>query len=271
MTASQALSLTALPPRPPSSLGLSLSPYEGNLAGGCLLGAGMALSGACPGTVLAQLGVGVHSGRYALGGAVLAGWAWSLVRSRVEGAGSEGKHRTAAATTVYGALGISRAAAAVAFEAACALAVWAAASTAAEGPEAKIHPALGGLLMAAAQAVSLALRGSLVGTSTSYEDVGGLLRGSRGGGTGNILFSAGVVAGAWLLSRTVPEFGRVTEVAVSPVMAGLGGFLMILGSRIAGGCTSGHGLSGISLLSTSSFLTVAAAFGTGIAMSLLLG
>lgn len=37
----------------------------------------MALAGSCPGTVLAQVGVGTPSGIYALAGAVFAGVLWS--------------------------------------------------------------------------------------------------------------------------------------------------------------------------------------------------
>ncbi|GAB1316686.1 hypothetical protein MFIFM68171_06896 [Madurella fahalii] len=275
VTATQTLSLTHLPPLPASPLGL-FSAYDGNLIGGGLLGTGMALSGACPGTVLAQLGVGVRSGWSAFGGAVLAGWVWSLASSRrppeseTTQQQQQRRPQVAEKTTVYEALGISRPAAAAAFQAVCVLVV-AAASRVAVGPQAKIHPALGGLLIAAAQTVSLLLRGVLVGTSTSYEDVGRLLRGDWPKGLRNILFSVGVVGGAWLLSRTVPVLGQVSDVAISPIMAGLGGFLMILGSRMAGGCTSGHGVSGISLLSTSSFLTVAATFSAAGVTRLLLG
>ncbi|KXX80226.1 hypothetical protein MMYC01_203595 [Madurella mycetomatis] len=279
VTATQSLSLTNFPPRRASSLGL-FSVYDGNLVGGSLLGTGMALSGACPGTILAQLGVGVRSGWYVFGGAVLAGWVWSLVSSRrrpksdmtlqQQQQQQQQRRREEEKVTVYEALGVSRLVAAAAFEATCVLAV-AAVSRAATGPQAKIHPAAGGLFIAAAQAVSLLLRGALVGTSSSYEDVGRLLRGDRPKGLGSILFSAGAVGGAWLLSRAMPALGQVSEVAISPAMAGLGGFLMVLGSRMAGGCTSGHGISGISLLSMSSFMTITAAFAAAGVMGLLLG
>ena len=40
----------------------------------------------------------------------------------------------------------------------------------------------------------------------------------------------------------------------------LGGFFMLLGARIASGCASGHGLSGIAKLQVSSIITIAALF-----------
>lgn len=47
------------------------------------------------------------------------------------------------------------------------------------------------------------------------------------------------------------------------------GFLLLLGARIADGCTSGHGISGIAQLSIGSFLAVTAMFAGGIATAAL--
>lgn len=49
------------------------------------------------------------------------------------------------------------------------------------------------------------------------------------------------------------------------VDAFLGGFLIIFGARLAGGCTSGHIISGITQLSLSGMLFAAGVFATGIA------
>ena len=50
----------------------------------------------------------------------------------------------------------------------------------------------------------------------------------------------------------------------------LGGFLIGFGTRMSGGCTSGHGLSGCARLLPASLLGTAAFFGTAVAVSLLL-
>lgn len=50
----------------------------------------------------------------------------------------------------------------------------------------------------------------------------------------------------------------------------LGGWLAGFGTRMAGGCTSGHGLSGCSSLWTSSLVATAVFFGTAVAFSFLL-
>jgi hypothetical protein len=48
------------------------------------------------------------------------------------------------------------------------------------------------------------------------------------------------------------------------------GFIMLLGARIADGCTSGHGLSGVAQLSVGSTVAVVAMFAGGIATATLL-
>jgi hypothetical protein len=49
-----------------------------------------------------------------------------------------------------------------------------------------------------------------------------------------------------------------------------GGFLVGFGTRMAGGCTSGHGLCGVSRVQTGSLLATCAFFGAGIGASFLL-
>jgi hypothetical protein len=50
-----------------------------------------------------------------------------------------------------------------------------------------------------------------------------------------------------------------------------GGAFVGFGTRMAGGCTSGHGLCGVSRFQLGSLVTTAAFFGTGVAVSFLLG
>ena len=54
------------------------------------------------------------------------------------------------------------------------------------------------------------------------------------------------------------------------VGAFIGGVLMLLGARLAGGCTSGHGISGSLQLAASSWLFVIVAFPIGIVTSFLM-
>lgn len=68
-------------------------------------------------------------------------------------------------------------------------------------------------------------------------------------------------------------WGRVMGLRSFPLrllVAFAGGFILLLGARIANGCTSGHGLSGLSQLAVSSAIAMAATFVAGIALSLFL-
>ena len=53
------------------------------------------------------------------------------------------------------------------------------------------------------------------------------------------------------------------------VMAFADGFVLLIGARLAGGCTSGHGISGIAQFAVSSMIAVAAMFAGGIVTALL--
>ena len=68
------------------------------------------------------------------------------------------------------------------------------------------------------------------------------------------------------LSDTYPTTAKGVQVPA----ALLGGFLMIFGSRLGGGCTSGHGISGMPMLNTLAFVAVVAMFSAGIAVALVL-
>lgn len=63
--------------------------------------------------------------------------------------------------------------------------------------------------------------------------------------------------------------GTATLTARAPI-AFVAGFIMLFGARIAGGCTSGHGISGMAQLSAGSTLAVAAMFAGGILTAMLL-
>jgi uncharacterized membrane protein YedE/YeeE len=87
----------------------------------------------------------------------------------------------------------------------------------------------------------------------------------------------GALLSAWLSGDrskiTVPplwrwRFGDST--AKRFVAAFLGGMLMVLGARIAGGCTSGHGISGTLQLAIQSWLFIGLAFASAVATAFLI-
>ena len=114
----------------------------------------------------------------------------------------------------------------------------------------------------------------LIGASTAYPYVSGLLIGLSDApymrkiaepGSWEMYFLLGALVGAFLASVISKDFkvclipGRWQEVkgrskAKRIFWAFTGGFLLLLGARLAGGCTSGHILSGGMQLATSSLV-----------------
>jgi len=116
----------------------------------------------------------------------------------------------------------------------------------------------GGVLIGIAVAMLLLLRGRVAGISGI---VAGAVRPGRGDGHWRALFVAGLVAGG-LVARLVDPGAIGAMAAPLPVLA-LAGLLVGFGTRLAGGCTSGHGVCGVSRLSprsivaTGTFMAVA--------------
>ncbi|OAA36152.1 YeeE/YedE family protein [Beauveria brongniartii RCEF 3172] len=261
-----------LTPRASAPVGLLPTTYDGNILGGALLGAGMALSGSCPGTLFAQMAAGVRTGFYALAGAVVGGVFWTgilskaVARRRRAGVG----HHKPEIVTVDEYLGISKPAAMLLYEAGFAAVVAVTWLYTPRFPGTKMPGALGGLLISLSQLASIATRGSMIGISGSFSELGGLVWAALAGDAAarpaaltNILFAVSAGAGALLLATLAPTLVDAPVLEIAPPQAVLGGALMVVGARMAGGCTSGHGISGISLLSTSSLITIATTFATG--------
>ncbi|MGB0438520.1 MAG: YeeE/YedE family protein [Paracoccaceae bacterium] len=104
---------------------------------------------------------------------------------------------------------------------------------------------LGGLIIGTAGAVYLLSNGRVMGASGI---IGGLVDGSgRSTAADRIAFLAGLMIAPALLWRVLgaPATNITSDVAVL-LTAGL---LVGVGTRIANGCTSGHGVCGISRLS----------------------
>jgi uncharacterized membrane protein YedE/YeeE len=103
--------------------------------------------------------------------------------------------------------------------------------------------------------------------------VGGALRGET-------MLVAGLLLGGFLASRfgrkatgtcrIEPVHAREKSVRSRYLHAFLGGFLILFGARLAGGCTSGHVISGIIQLSVSGLVFGAGVFATGIATAKLM-
>ena len=118
----------------------------------------------------------------------------------------------------------------------------------------------GGLLIGLAAALFLLLNGRVAGISGI---VGGLLRPVRGDIGWRVAFITGLI-GAPLL------YALVAALPAPRIDAGLGtlavaGLLVGVGMRYGGGCTSGHGVCGLSRLSPRSLAATLAFMGAGFA------
>ena len=119
---------------------------------------------------------------------------------------------------------------------------------------------IGGAIIGAAVALFVVLNGRIAGVSGI---LGGLARPRAGDISWRIAFVAGLVAAplAWGLLAALPEI-RVD--ASFPALAAAG-LLVGVGTRYGGGCTSGHGVCGVSRVSPRSIAATAAFMAAGFA------
>ncbi|MFN4172096.1 MAG: YeeE/YedE family protein [Pseudorhodobacter sp.] len=103
----------------------------------------------------------------------------------------------------------------------------------------------GGLLIGIAAAIYLLVNGRIMGASGI---VGGLVDGSgRSTASERLWFLAGLIVVPALLA---PLFGGAeTHITQNVAVIVAAGLLVGIGTRLANGCTSGHGVCGISRLS----------------------
>jgi hypothetical protein len=158
-------------------------------------------------------------------------------------------------------------------------------------------PYVAGVVIGLLQIPAFLLIETALGASSSYVTIGGLIASVVDPAILRIDYVArhvtptaknwwqvalvvGIAAGAFLSMR----MSGTRRQAISPIwsralgtpspvvrfaVAFAAGFLMLLGARIADGCTSGHGLSGTAQLAVGSLVAVAAMFAGGIATGLL--
>jgi len=254
--------------------GLAFRPVR-NIAGGLLIGAGMAIGRTCASGLFYKLGAGM------LGAFVgILGWvAGELVATRIDvpgptvlSGGTDG--------TITGALGVPRLLGAVVLLVVvlgvCRLLVQREGRGSARGAFDDSQPKntwawpLVGLALGAVVILGWVLAGvgdasygpSTVGASASVE------AGSPSWWL--IAFLLGLIPGAHLAARQTGDWRPRGETPVRYGQLAFGGFLLGAGGWIAGGCNLGHGLSGTAQLNVASWVAVAAmAVGVGLTRRLL--
>ncbi|KAI9872174.1 MAG: hypothetical protein M1830_002000, partial [Pleopsidium flavum] len=144
-------------PRNPSSLNW-FSNYDANILGGLMIGAGMTLTGACPGTVLVQLSTGIRSGFFVLIGGILGGILYTRFGRCLRNTSAPLTSETANTNvTVQSKLNLNPNRVLLAYETACLAIITLATYLAPHDVRAQLHPVMGGLLIGGAQATSILL------------------------------------------------------------------------------------------------------------------
>jgi uncharacterized membrane protein YedE/YeeE len=118
---------------------------------------------------------------------------------------------------------------------------------------------LGGVLIGLSASAMLLLDGKIAGISGI---LAGVLKPVKGDTLWRVCFLTGLLAGGLLLKEFLPgafEFGLIRPF---PLLA-IAGLLVGFGTRLGSGCTSGHGVCGISRLSPRSLVATATFIFTG--------
>ena len=117
---------------------------------------------------------------------------------------------------------------------------------------------LGGMLIGLAAALFVLLNGRIAGISGV---LGGLLAPARGDVLWRVAFIGGIVVAplAYAIFLTVPQI-QIDADYPALIVAGL---LVGVGTRYGAGCTSGHGVCGLSRLSLRSLVATGAFMGAG--------
>src|SRR6476620_3325397 len=117
----------------------------------------------------------------------------------------------------------------------------------------------GGCLIGLAASILLLVNGRLAGISNI---VGGLVRPQAGETSWRLAFVVGLLLAGIAAAAFAPQ--QLSASPASPLRLALAGLLVGGGTRLANGCTSGHGVCGISRLSLRSLVATAVFIAAGI-------
>jgi len=270
---------------------LAYKTVAASAVGAAILGAGMTLSGACPGMLLAQIGAGVPNSGYTIAGGLTGVLLYALIHPWLptfinRESPEPAKRLDEYVDYPYFAIALPLAAAIGAFVYILeGLVPWDTEVTQ-SGSDLMSYrswPAYhAGTIIGLLQLPAvLALHDTLGGSSAYATVLAQLQRLTQCSALAyldrfksgmlnwwQVFFVLSAVGGSYLSSQASGTHGTVEGVA--PEFAFGGGLLLLLGSRLGQGCTSGHGLSGMALLVTHSLVAVPAMFGGAIATACLM-
>ncbi len=119
----------------------------------------------------------------------------------------------------------------------------------------------GGLLLGTASAIFILLNGRILGISGI---LGGLLPPKSGDAGWRIAFLLGIAASPFLFAILAPAgFAVPPRIDAGYLVIVVAGLLVGFGTRVGSGCTSGHGVCGLSRLSPRSLAATLSFMGAG--------
>ena len=122
----------------------------------------------------------------------------------------------------------------------------------------------GGIILGLASAIFILVNGRILGISGI---LGGLLPPKAGDTTWRVAFILGMLAAPTVFHAVVPaQYITAPRIDASDWMVIAAGLLVGIGTRYASGCTSGHGVCGLSRLSPRSLVATLSFMGAGFVM-----
>jgi len=122
----------------------------------------------------------------------------------------------------------------------------------------------GGIILGLASAIFILVNGRILGISGI---LGGLLPPKAGDTTWRVAFILGVLAAPSVFHAVIPaQYLTDPRIDASDWMVIAAGLLVGIGTRYASGCTSGHGVCGLSRLSPRSLVATLSFMGAGFVM-----
>ena len=129
-----------------------------------------------------------------------------------------------------------------------------------------VSAAIGGILIGISASVLWIAIGRIAGISGI---LGGLWAARVDDIAWRVAFLIGLVVAPLLYASVAGEYPHIT-ISVTPFLIIVGGLLVGFGTRLGGGCTSGHGVCGLARLSPRSFTATALFMLTAIVTSFVL-
>ena len=122
----------------------------------------------------------------------------------------------------------------------------------------------GGIILGVASAIFILINGRVLGISGI---LGGLMPPKVGDTSWRIAFMLGLFAAPTVFHAVVPaQYITAPRIDATDMMVIAAGLLVGIGTRYASGCTSGHGVCGLSRLSPRSLLATASFMSAGFVM-----